>query len=211
MTKLANLFQPFEFGGVELKNRLVMLSMDTGYGDDGYASQRDREYLVARARGGAGLIITGMLMPGSTGVPLPGRISIHNDKFIPGLREDANAVHAAGAKIAPQIGLQYYWARADGEKIEEIGPSEVATRKNSKPRALTIDEIHQIIDEYAEGVRRARDAGFDAVELHCGIGYLIARFLSPATNKRTDDYGGSFENRMRFLLEIIASAKKKAG
>ena len=211
MTKLTNLFQPFEFAGIELKNRLVMLSMDTGFGDDGYASVRDREYLVARARGGTGLIITGMLMPGSTGVPLPGRISIHNDKFIPGLREDADAVHAAGAKIAPQIGLQYYWARADGEKIEEVAPSEVATRKNSKPRTLTIDEIHQIIDEYAEGVRRARDAGFDAVELHCGIGYLIARFLSPATNNRTDEYGGSLENRMRFLLEILASAKKKAG
>ncbi len=211
MTKLTNLFQPFQIGGVELKNRIVMLSMDTGYGDAGYASKRDREYLVARARGGAGLIITGMLMPGSTGVPLPGRISIHADRFIPGLREDADAVHAAGAKIAPQIGLQYYWARADGEKIEEVGPSEVATRKNSKPRALTIGEIHQIIDEYAEGVRRARDAGFDAVELHCGIGYLISRFLSSATNKRTDEYGGSFENRMRFLLEIIASAKKKAG
>ncbi|MFA5055060.1 MAG: FAD-dependent oxidoreductase [Dehalococcoidia bacterium] len=211
MTKLTNLFQPFEFGGVELKNRLVMLSMDTGYGDDGYASVRDREYLVARAKGGAGLIITGMLMPGSTGVPLPGRISIHADRFIPGLKETTDAVHAAGAKIAPQIGLQYYWARADGEKIEEVGPSEVATRKNSKPRALTVDEIHQIVDEYAGGVRRARDAGFDAVELHCGIGYLIARFLSPATNKRTDEYGGSFENRMRFLLEILASAKKKAG
>jgi len=211
MTKLTNLFQPFEFSGIELKNRLVMLSMDTGYGDDGYASKRDREYLVARVRGGAGLIITGMLMPGSTGAPLPGRISIHADRFIPGLKEDADAVHAAGAKIAPQIGLQYYWARADGEKIEEVAPSEVATRKNSRPRALTVDEIHQIVDEYAEGVRRARDAGFDAVELHCGIGYLISRFLSSATNKRTDEYGGSFENRMRFLLEIIASAKKKAG
>jgi len=211
MTKLTNLFQPFQIGNVELKNRIVMLSMDTGYGDDGYASKRDRDYLVARAKGGAGLIITGMLMPGSTGVPLPGRISIHADRFIPGLKEDADAVHAAGAKIAPQIGLQYYWARADGEKIEEIGPSEVATRKNSKPRALTADEIHQIIDEYAEGVRRARDAGFDAVELHCGIGYLIARFLSPATNKRTDEYGGTLENRMRFLLEILASAKRKAG
>ena len=211
MTKLTNLFQPFNLGGVELKNRIVMLSMDTGYGDDGYASKRDRDYLVERAKGGAGLIITGMLMPGSTGVPLPGRISIHADRFIPGLKEDADAVHAAGAKIAPQIGLQYYWARADGEKIEEIGPSEVATRKNSRPRALTVDEIHQIIDEYAEGVRRARDAGFDAVELHCGIGYLIARFLSPATNKRTDEYGGKLENRMRFLLEIIDSAKRKAG
>ena len=211
MTKLTHLFQSFNLGGVELKNRIVMLSMDTGYGDDGYASKRDRDYLVTRARGGAGLIITGMLMPGSTGVPLPGRISIHADRFIHGLKEDADAVHAAGAKIAPQIGLQYYWTKADGAKLEEIGPSEVATRKNSKPRALIVDEIHQIVDEYAEGVRRTRYAGFDAVELHCGIGYLIARFISPATNKRTDEYGGSLENRMRFVLEIIASSKKKVG
>ena len=211
MTKLNHLFQPFNLGGVELKNRIVMLSMDTGYGNNWYASKRDRAYMVARAKGGAGLIITGMLMPGSTGVPLPGRISIHADRFIPGLKEDVDAVHDAGAKIAPQIGMQYYRAKADGEKLEEIGPSEIATRKNSKPRALAVDEIHQIVDEYAEGVRRAREAGFNAVELHCGIGYLIARFISPATNKRTDEYGGSFENRMRFVLEIIASAKKKTG
>jgi len=211
MTKLSNLFQPFEFSGIELKNRIVMLSMETGYGENGYATERDRDYLVARARGGAGLIVTGMLMPGSTGVPLPGRISIHNDRFISGLRGSVNAVHAAGSRIAPQIGLQYYWARGDGEKLEEVAASEVATRRNSKPRALTLEDIHQIIDEYADGVRRAREAGFDAVELHCGIGYLIARFLSPATNKRTDEYGGSFEKRMRFLLDIIALARKKAG
>ncbi|MEA1958049.1 MAG: FAD-dependent oxidoreductase [Chloroflexota bacterium] len=211
MTQLNHLFQPFNIGGVELKNRIVMLSMDTGYGDDWYASRRDRDYLVARARGGAGLIITGMLMPSSTGQPLPGRVSIHDDRFIPGLKQDVDAVHAAGAKIMPQIGLQYFWARGDGEKLEEVGPSDVATRRNSNPRPLAVDEIHRIIEEYAEGVHRALDAGFDGVELHCGIGYLIARFISPATNKRTDEYGGSFENRMRFLLEILESAKRKVG
>jgi 2,4-dienoyl-CoA reductase (NADPH2) len=138
-------------------------------------------------------------------------MGIYHDRFIPGLRQLTDVAHTEGSKIAMQLSLQYYWAPGEGAAVAEVGPSEVATRRGSQPRALNLAEIHQIIEEYSEGVRRAREAGFDAVEFHCGIGYLISRFLSPRTNNRTDDYGGSLENRMRFLLEIIALSKKKAG
>ena len=211
MTELKHLFQPIQIGTLELKNRIVFLAADTGYGDDCMVTDRQKNYYAARARGGTGLLITGMVWPSSMGKPIPGRMGIYHDRFITGLRQLVDVVHAEGARIAIQLSLQYFWARGEGAPLEEVGPSAIATRRNSQPRELNLDEIEQIINEYSEGARRARDAGFDAVELHCGIGYLISRFLSPCTNKRTDEYGGSLENRMRFLLEIIASSKRKAG
>jgi 2,4-dienoyl-CoA reductase (NADPH2) len=211
MTELKHLFQPIQIGTLELKNRIVLLAADTGYGDNDMVTERQKEYYAARARGGTGLLITGLVLPSSMGKPLPGRMGIYHDRFIPGLRQLVDAVHSEGAKIAIQLSLQYFWARGEGAPVEEVGPSAISTRRNSQPRELNLDEIQQIIGEYSEGTRRAREAGFDAVEFHCGIGYLISRFLSPCTNKRSDEYGGSLEKRMRFLLEIIASSKRKAG
>jgi len=211
VTELKNLFQPIHIGEMELKNRIIFLATATGYGADDGVTDRQTNFYAERAGGGAGLLVTGITMPSSLGRPLPGMMGIYHDRFIPSLRQLNDAVQAYGAKIAAQLGLQYYWAKGEGAPVEEVAPSEVSTRRDSAPRALTIEEIRQIIDDFSEGVRRARDAGFDAVEFHCGIGYLINRFLSPCTNKRTDQYGGSFENRMRFLLEIIELSKKKAG
>lgn len=209
MTELEHLFTPAEIGNLKLKNRIVFLAAATEYCDNGYVSQREIDYLAARARGGAGLLITGMMIPSFMG-GLPLNV-LYDDRFIPRLRQMADAVHAGGAKIAAQIGIQYFWAKGEGAPIEEVSPSGVATRRNSNPRALTIDEIHRIVGDFGQAVRRARDAGCDAVELHCGIGYLISRFLSPLTNRRDDEYGGSFDNRMRFPLEIIAAAIQSVG
>jgi len=203
MMKFNSLFQPIKIGSLELKNRIVLLAADTGYGNDDFVTDRQKDYYAARARGGTGLLITGLVLPSSMGKPLPGRMGIYHDRFIPGLRQLADVAHMEGAKIAMQLSLQYFWAPGEGAAVAEVAASEVATRRGSQPRALNLAEIHQIIEEYSEGVRRAREAGYDAVELHCGIGYLISRFLSPRTNNRTDEYGGSLENRMRFLLEII--------
>ena len=211
MTELKNLFQPIKVGKLELKNRIVFLPVMTGYGADDMVTERLKTFYAERARGGAALLTTGIIMPSSLGRPLPGMTGIYHERFIPGLRQLTDVVHAQGAKIAAQIGLQYYWAKEEGAPTEEVAPSEVATRRGPPPRALTSEEIHQMVDEFSQGARRARDAGFDAIEFHCGIGYMINRFLSPCTNKRSDEYGGSLENRMRFLLEIIESSKRKAG
>jgi len=211
VAELKNLFQPIKLGEMELENRIVFLAVHTGHGDNDMVTERLKNFYAERARGGAGLLITGITMPSSLGRPMPGLMGIYHDRFITGLRQLVDVVHAEGTKIAAQLGIQYYWARGEGAPVEEVAPSEVSTRRDSAPRALSVAEIHQIIEDFSEGVRRARDAGFDAVEFHCGIGYLINRFLSPCTNKRTDDYGGTLENRMRFLLEIIESSKRKAG
>lgn len=211
MTGLKNLFQPIKVGEMELENRIVFLAVMTGYGANDMVTERLKNFYAERARGGVGLLTTAIIMPSSLGTPLPGTMGIYHDRFIPGLRQLVDMVHAEGPKIAAQLGLQYFWAREEGAPIEEVAPSEVSTRRGSAPRALSIAEIHQIVEQFSDGVRRARDAGFDAVEFHCGVGYLINRFLSPCTNKRTDQYGGTLENRMRFLLAIIESSKRKAG
>jgi len=211
LTELKNLFQPIKVGKMELDNRIVFLAVMTGYGANDMVTERLKNFYAERARGGAGLLTTAIIMPSSLGRPMPGIMGIYHDRFIPGLRQLVDVVHAEGTKIAAQLGLQYYWAKGEGAPTEEVAPSEVSTRRSSAPRALNVAEIHQITEEFSEGVRRARDSGFDAVEFHCGVGYLINRFLSPCTNKRTDQYGGSLENRMRFLLEIIESSKRKAG
>ena len=209
MTELDSLFQPIDIGKLQLKNRIVFLAAATEYSDNGFVEQREVDYMAARARGGSGLLTTGMLVPSYMG-PIPLNV-IYDDKFIPNLRQLTDAVHKEGTKIAAQIGIQYFWAKDESSPVEEVSPSGIATRRNSSPRALTVDEIHRIVDAYAEASRRARDANFDAVEIMCGIGYLIARFLSPLTNRRTDEYGGSLDNRMRFMLEIIAATKDKVG
>jgi len=211
MTELKNLFQPIKIGELEINNRLIFLGVATGYAAGDMVNQRVIDFYVERARGGAGLITTQIIMPSSMGMPIPGLLGIYHDRFIPGLRQLTEAVQAQGAKIAAQIGLQYYRARKEGAPIEEVAPSAVATRRNSSPRELTLEEIQDMVEHFSQGVHRARDAGFDAVEFHCGMGYLISRFLSPCTNKRSDQYGGSFENRLRFLLDIIHATKRKAG
>jgi len=208
---LKDLFQPISIGGLELNNRIIFLATATGYAADDMVTQRLTDFYVERAKGGAGLLTTGISVPSSLGSPTPGMLGIYHDRFIPGLRQLVDAVHVHGVKIAAQIGLQYYRARKEGDPIEEVGPSAVSTRRSSAPRELTLEEVKEMVQDFGEGARRARDAGFDAVEFHCGIGYMINRFLSPCTNKRSDQYGGSFENRLRFLLEILEATRRKAG
>jgi 2,4-dienoyl-CoA reductase (NADPH2) len=210
MPQLTHLFDPIKVGNVELKNRMVMLAIGTGYSEsDGTVGDRFINFYVERARGGVGLIIA-PFAPFDMGLPfIPG---LYDDRFIPGARRLADAVHACGTKIAPQFLGQYFWLNKKSGAFEFIAPSAVFNKMiGTTPRALTVEEIHLLVDEYGEAGRRAREAGFDAIELHLGIGYLLNRFISPCTNKRTDEYGGSLENRMRFPLEIIARIHKRAG
>lgn len=211
MNLLKRLFEPICLGGVELENRIVFLAVTTNYGDNGLATRRFNEFYIARARGGAGLVTVGLFWPCQTGAAPSPRVSLGHDRFIPTLRELTDAIHSYGAKAAAQLCLQYQWVPDEGAAPEYVGPSEVVTRPGVKPRPLSVGEIQRIVGEFGEAARRARDDGFDAVEIHAGIGYLINRFLSPVTNKRTDRYGGSLESRARFLLEIVDSAKRKAG
>jgi 2,4-dienoyl-CoA reductase-like NADH-dependent reductase (Old Yellow Enzyme family)/thioredoxin reductase len=211
MKELEALFRPIKVGNVQLKNRLVMLAIATVYTTDGRVNDRLRDFVVERAKGGVGLITFGILEPLPVG-PHSTHAAIDHDKFVPGLRQAVEAIHVAGAKVAAQIGVTEGYAKSEDAHLEHVSASAVSVRPNlPPPRALTIEEIHMMVDAFGEATRRAREAGFDAVELHAGIGFLINRFLSTCTNQRTDEYGGSMENRMRFLLEILDSARRKAG
>jgi 2,4-dienoyl-CoA reductase (NADPH2) len=210
MTQFTHLFKPIKVGNVQLKNRMVMLAIGTGYSEsDGTVGDRFINFYVERARGGVGLIIA-PFAPFDMGLPfIPG---LYDDRFIPDIRRLADAVHACGTKIAPQLLGQYFWLNKETGSFEFIAPSAVFNKMiGTTPRALTLEEIHLLVDEYGEAGRRAREARFDAIELHLGIGYLLNRFISPCTNKRTDEYGGSLENRMRFPLEIIDRIHKRTG
>ncbi len=214
MSQFKKLFEPIKVGEVELKNRLVALAIGTGYVKAGRLTQRHKDFLIERAKGGAGLMITSFspIYGGSEirgGEALPG---IYEDGFVPELRELRATLQAQGVKVAAQLIAVDKWAKDKDSPLEVVGPSDVIKGPGaSKPRPLTVKEIHQIVESFGEATRRAREAGFDAVEIHAGVGLVVNQFLSPFTNRRTDEYGGSLENRLRFLLEIIDAAKKKAG
>jgi 2,4-dienoyl-CoA reductase-like NADH-dependent reductase (Old Yellow Enzyme family)/thioredoxin reductase len=204
-----HLFTPLKIGTMELRNRIVMLPMTTGYCEaDETVGDRFIDFFAARAKGGAGLIII-PFSPVAAGSPVePG---MFDDRFLPGVKRLTAAIRAHGAKSACQL-ITSYHVIFRNNLPEVVGPSEVLNQiMRVTPRAMTTDEIRFIVAQYGHAARRVREGGFDMVEILVGGGYLLNRFLSPISNQRNDEYGGSLENRMRIILEIIESMKKAAG
>lgn len=210
MAKLENLFMPIKVGKEELRNRIVMLALTTGYNEpDNTVGDRIINFYAERAKGGVGLIIVPFT---AVDIASPAQPGLFHDRFIPSAHRLTDAVHAHGAKIAAQLLTQYHWVTAEGGSPEVVGPSPILNQMmRCTPKALTIEEIHRLVEEHARAAWRAREAGFDAVELPIVGGYLLNRFLSPHSNKREDEYGGSLENRLRLPLEIIEAIKQSAG
>jgi 2,4-dienoyl-CoA reductase-like NADH-dependent reductase (Old Yellow Enzyme family) len=204
-----HLFTPLKVGKMELRNRIVMLPMTTGYCEpDETVGDRFIDFFAERAKGGAGLIII-PFSPVAAGSPVePG---MFDDRFLPGAKRLTAAIRAHGAKSACQLITSYHVIFRDNLP-EVVGPSEVLNQiLRVMPRAMTTDEIRFIVEQYGHAARRVREGGFDMVEILVGGGYLLNRFLSPISNKRNDEYGGSLENRMRIVLEVITSMKQAAG
>lgn len=204
-----HLFTPLKIGTLEVPNRIVMLPLTTAYGeDDETLGQRFIDFYTERAKGGAGLIIV-PLAPLADGSPVePG---LHDDRFLPGVRRLTESIGSWGAKSSCQL-ISSYHLMLRNNQPEAVGPSDVFNALlRVTPRALTIDEIRFIVTGYGEAALRAREGGFDALEVMAGGGYLLNRFLSPLGNRRDDQYGGSFENRTRILLEIIDSMRRAVG
>jgi 2,4-dienoyl-CoA reductase-like NADH-dependent reductase (Old Yellow Enzyme family)/NADH dehydrogenase FAD-containing subunit len=209
MQQFRHLFTPVRIGAMEIRNRIVMLPLTTGFCEnDETVGTRFINFYAERAKGGAGLIIV-PFSPVPAGSPMePG---LYNDRFIPGARNLTDAIHYHGAKVAAQLITSYHVMFKDGVP-EVVGPSPVLNQMmRIIPRPLTVEEISHIVEEYGMAALRARKCGFDAVEILIGGGYLLNRFMSPISNKREDTYGGSLENRMRIILEIIESIRKKIG
>ncbi len=215
MSEYASLFQPGWIGSLEIRNRIVMPPMGTSYADEGgYVSQRLIDYHEARARGGVGLIIVEVTAPSLQCQGSSHQLTIGDDDHIAGFRRLTDAVHHHGARIALQL-QHSSWEVRDGQR-RQVSPSAVVVPGRvmgiaGPPHELTIDEIQEMVGWFADATVRAREAGFDGVEMHGAHQYLIASFLSASTNRRDDAYGGSLESRARFLVEILAAARRKVG
>jgi 2,4-dienoyl-CoA reductase (NADPH2) len=203
------LFTPFTVAGMALRNRVVMLPMSTGFIEpDETVGERFIRFYEARAEGGAGLIIIPFTPMRDGGHVEPG---LFDDRFIPATRRLTDRLHDAGARVAAQLILSYF-VILKGDTPELVGPSPVVNRLfRTAPRELTLDEIQLIVAEFGRAARRAREGGCDAVEVLVAAGYILNRFLSPISNARTDAYGGSPENRMRIILDVVDRIRAEAG
>lgn len=230
-----HLLAPGRIGSMTLRNRTVVTAMGVNLADeDGICGERIRAFHEEHARGGAGLIIMGVAgVAWPEGGNLPRQVAISDDRFIPGLRALTEAVHAHGSKVAIQLhhgGLVATEDRAEGRPmwvpsypVVKQGDMEQGFLEHElkamfdpdlpEPRlhVMTLDDIRTLVGKFAAAAERAQRAGFDGVEIHGGHGYIISEFLSPLTNQRDDDYGGSLENRARLLLEIIRAVRDTVG
>jgi len=206
-------FSPLSINGLSLKNRFVMPAIHHLYTPEGVATERFNEYYWKKAEGGVGLIIVGGCRFDDFGAPYA-MMSLQYDEMIPGWKTFVDGVHARGAKVAVQL---YHAGRYTKQNIVPPGESALApsavfsTYTKETPKAMTKDEIDAVIRQWAAAAGRAKKAGFDAVEILGSAGYLISQFLSPVTNLREDEYGGSWENRCRFALEVIAAVRAEVG
>jgi len=211
-----NLLSPIKIGSVELKNRFVIPPMATNLAnEDGTVSQAFIDYWVARAKGGWGLLIVEFTAIDPLGKVGPCHPCLWSDEFIDGLSKLTDAVHKCGAKIAIQ--LSHAGRQTHQEVIGIPGAQPVSASpipcpfEREIPRELSSEEVYELIEKFGDATVRARAAGFDIIEIHGAHGYLLAQFMSPYSNKRVDEFGGSLLNRMRFPIEIIHNVRRKIG
>ncbi len=206
------LFQPITINRMEIKNRIFMPAMHMNMAGNYAVSDQLVDFYAERARGGAGMITVGYATIDERSGN-PGNIGAHKDIYIPGLTRLAAAIRENGARSSVQLNHagRYNHSMLMGGK-QPVAPSPIASRLTREtPHELDLAEIEEIVNRFAQAAGRVKSAGFDAVEILSGTGYLISEFLSPLTNKRTDQYGGDFENRIRFGLEVISAVRETVG
>jgi len=195
---------------MELKNRCVIPPMGTNLGNrDGTVSEKNLAYIKRRADSGVGLIISEIVGVHPTGCV---GLGIYDDRFIPGLAQLVDAIHAGGSKVALQLHHAGREAPYQLKKGTAIGPSAAASFiYGIPPKEMSLDDIRMIVRAFGDAAVRAQAAGADAVEIHAAHGYLLTQFLSAHANQRKDEYGGSFRERARFVFEVIAEVRKRVG
>ncbi len=212
-SKYPHLMAEGRIGKLVLRNRIVMPPMATNFAEQsGEVTERLIRYLERRAQGGVGLIIAEGAYISKEGQGFSGEVGAHHDGLIPGLTRLAGTVREAGAKIALQLIHAGRQTRSAVTGCPIVGPSAIpCPAVRQVPVALSRDAICRIVDEFGQAARRAKEAGFDGVEIHGAHGYLLHQFLSPLSNQRKDEYGGSKENRVRFAHEVVQAVRKAAG
>lgn len=205
------LADPVRLGPLTLKNRTLRAAAFEGMADGHLVTDALLAYHRAVAEGGVGMTTVAYAAVERSGLSFPHQLWLR-DEALPGLRRLTDAVHAAGAAASIQLGHCGNMAKAKVAGERALAPS---ARFNPYgpvwPRAMRVEEIARVAESFGRAVTLAQEAGFDAVEVHAGHGYLLSQFLSPFTNRRRDDYGGPLENRLRFLREAMRAVKKAAG
>ena len=231
----APLLSPGRIGALEFRNRMLVTAMGSNLADtEGYCRERMVAFHEAQAKGGVALVMTGVVgvsWPG--GGNMPNQVALSDDRFIPGIRAVAEAVHRHGARYAvqlhhggivspedaiagrpcmvPSIPRPRAGDMAEGFLLEELEKSPTRRMQNAMLKVMTEDDIKGVVADFAAAAIRAKEAGVAAVEIHGGHGYLLSSFISPSTNYRTDAYGGPLENRIRFAVEVVRAVRAAVG
>jgi 2,4-dienoyl-CoA reductase-like NADH-dependent reductase (Old Yellow Enzyme family) len=210
---MATLFEETAINGMTMRNRMVRSATWEGMCEqDGRPTQKLANLYCDLAQGGVGLIITGFTFVRQEGKALSGKMGIHTDDFAGDYENLAKAVHDAGGKMAVQLVHAGGKASSKAMGRQPVAPSSIQDEQFTEmPAELTKDEISDIVTAFGEGARRAKAWGIDAVQLHGAHGYLINQFLSPHMNRRGDEYGGSIENRSRFLMDLYQKVRDTVG
>ena len=214
MTTLPHLFSPLRLRDVEIPNRIMSTGHQTYLARGGLPTPEFVAYHEARARGGAGLIVTEAARFHATGLTDSPEIVILGDEAIPAFRAVVDAVHAHGTRIFGQLSHSGRLSRRvqGGLRSVAYAPSSVPdNRFHTMPREMPVALIHEIVEAYGHAARRLAAAGYDGIEVIASLGLLVAQFLNPVSNRRTDLYGGSRENRMRFLAEALEQVRRAIG
>ena len=204
-----HVFSPFRLGGFDVKNRLVALPAGTSLVEGGVPTHGDVEHFERLAQGGVGLVIAGAMVVHPTSALRSGKlVEAYQDAVVPAMKEKADVVHLHGSRLVGQLvhlGREFIGGESDQPPV---APSSIKTARDAyPPHELTVADIDDIIEGWRVSTQHLVEAGLDGVEIHAAHGYLPAQFMSPLTNRRTDDFGGSFDNRMRFLHLVIESMR----
>jgi len=210
--ELLHLFSPLSIGRIRLPNRFVMPAMGTRYPTfAGKVTDRLIRYYVDKVQGGVGLVIVQSSSVTFTGRSSHYPLGIWHDDHIPGQRRLVHAIHEGGVPAVLQLAHVGAMGVPAITGAQSIGPSSVPCFGRGLPREMTVPEIHEMVDAFAQAARRAVEAGYDGVELHMAHGYLLQEFLSPRSNRRPDDYGGDLDGRLRFPLEVLGRVRQAVG
>lgn len=212
MAELSHLFSPITIGSCTIRNRIVVTGHTTNYAENGLPSETMLRYHEARAKGGAGLIISEIVAVNAQAKSTNHVIEGWRDEIIPWYQKISSAIHAHGAKVFCQVWHSGHQSSAFFNNVFAESCSQIPSAGIGEvPAVMSIDDISRSIQEYVATTRRLKEGGVDGVELHFGHGYLAQNFLSPLTNLRTDQYGGSLESRMRYSLEVMEAVRGEVG
>lgn len=197
---------------MQLANRFVRSATWEGMaGEEGNATPKLIELMTGLAKGGVGLIISSHAYVRQDGQAVPGQIGIYSDALIPSLLEMTDAVHVNGGKMVLQLAHAGFFASAKLTGQSPLAASQVTGIAKSPRREMSISDIHNLVKAFAQAAIRAKNAGFDGVQIHAAHGYLLSQFLSPMFNQRGDEYGGDIQNRARALIAILRNIREAVG